>query len=72
MLVVEDCSLTQHVICTLLKELTNSVTQAFDGEQALQMCERQVGFLRGLEPNYALPSLSSLWRITRHSVADGG
>lgn len=26
-LVVEDCTLTQHVICTLLRELTDDVTQ---------------------------------------------
>eukprot|EP00730_Choanoeca_flexa_P002382 TRINITY_DN11029_c0_g1_i2.p1 TRINITY_DN11029_c0_g1~~TRINITY_DN11029_c0_g1_i2.p1 ORF type:complete len:577 (+),score=121.74 TRINITY_DN11029_c0_g1_i2:162-1892(+) len=37
-LVVEDCTLTQHVIATLLKELTDDVTQVYDGEQAIQKC----------------------------------
>lgn len=37
-LVVEDCRLTQHIIQELLKTLTPNVSQAFDGEQALQMC----------------------------------
>lgn len=69
-LVVEDCSLTQHVICTLLKELTNSVTQAFDGEQGLQMCQSQ-GFdiifmdihmpkLGGLQATYTIRNSSNL------------
>ena len=37
-LVVEDCSLTQHVITSLLKELTANVEQAFDGAQAILSC----------------------------------
>eukprot|EP00039_Didymoeca_costata_P013399 m.203227 g.203227 ORF g.203227 m.203227 type:complete len:454 (+) comp15759_c2_seq1:254-1615(+) len=40
-LVVEDCTLTQHVITSLLKELTPHVHQAFDGEQAIKMCDEQ-------------------------------
>jgi len=39
-LVVEDCTLTQHVITSLLKELTPMVSQAFDGEQAIQLCDQ--------------------------------
>ena len=38
-LVVEDCTLTQHVITSLLKELTPHVAQAFDGEQAIFKCD---------------------------------
>eukprot|EP00049_Salpingoeca_infusionum_P008738 m.143905 g.143905 ORF g.143905 m.143905 type:complete len:500 (+) comp14109_c0_seq1:419-1918(+) len=38
-LVVDDCHLTQHVICTLLKQLTDDVSQAFDGSQAIDMCQ---------------------------------
>lgn len=37
-LVVEDCTLTQHVITSLLKELTANVEQAFDGAQAILAC----------------------------------
>ena len=37
-LVVEDCTLTQHVITSLLKELTANVEQAFDGAQAILSC----------------------------------
>eukprot|EP00051_Salpingoeca_urceolata_P001164 m.39020 g.39020 ORF g.39020 m.39020 type:complete len:531 (-) comp11228_c0_seq2:253-1845(-) len=39
-LVVEDCTLTQHIICSLLKKLTNHVEQAFDGEQAIVQCSQ--------------------------------
>lgn len=38
-LVVEDCTLTQHVITSLLKELTPNVSQAYDGEQAIKLCD---------------------------------
>ena len=38
-LVVEDCKLTQHVITSLLKELTPHVNQAFDGEEGINMCD---------------------------------
>jgi CheY-like chemotaxis protein len=38
-LVVEDCRLTQHVITSLLKELTPKVNQAFDGEEGITMCD---------------------------------
>lgn len=38
-LVVDDCKLTQHVICSLLKDLTSNVHQAFDGEQAILACD---------------------------------
>lgn len=34
-LVVEDCKLTQHVVGSLLKELTSNVEQVFDGQQAI-------------------------------------
>lgn len=39
-LVVEDCKLTQHVITSLLKELTPHVNQAFDGEEGINMCDK--------------------------------
>jgi DNA-binding NarL/FixJ family response regulator len=38
---VEDDSLTQHVICTLLNELTPKVTQAFDGEEGIAKCDTE-------------------------------
>eukprot|EP00045_Choanoeca_perplexa_P008009 m.73276 g.73276 ORF g.73276 m.73276 type:complete len:549 (+) comp14321_c0_seq2:140-1786(+) len=40
-LVVEDCTLTQHVIATLLKELTPDITQVYDGEQAILKCNTE-------------------------------
>ncbi|EDQ87040.1 uncharacterized protein MONBRDRAFT_27791 [Monosiga brevicollis MX1] len=40
-LVVEDCTLTQHVITSLLRELTDNITQATDGEQAIELCHQQ-------------------------------
>eukprot|EP00041_Stephanoeca_diplocostata_P031993 m.1011838 g.1011838 ORF g.1011838 m.1011838 type:complete len:541 (-) comp24063_c1_seq5:1869-3491(-) len=38
-LVVEDCALTQRVITSLLSSMTSNYSQAFDGEQAVQMCQ---------------------------------
>eukprot|EP00038_Savillea_parva_P028588 m.65961 g.65961 ORF g.65961 m.65961 type:complete len:531 (+) comp8326_c0_seq3:2559-4151(+) len=57
-LVVEDCKLTQHVIIGLLSKLTDNVSQAFDGEQAVEMCQRHQFDL--ILMDMAMPKLNGL------------
>ena len=62
-LVVEDCTLTQHVMVGLLSKMTSNVTQAFDGEQAVDMCQREQFDL--ILMDLAMPKLNGL-EATRH------
>lgn len=57
-LVVEDCTLTQHVIIGLLSKMTTNVSQAFDGEQAVQMCQQHQFDL--ILMDMAMPKLNGL------------
>eukprot|EP00912_Choanoflagellata_sp_UC4_P001847 UC4_evm1s1188 len=41
-LVVDDCHLTQHIITSLLRELSSDISQAFDGEEAIAKCNSSV------------------------------
>lgn len=58
-LVVEDCTLTQHVICTLLKELTDDVTQVCKGTGKYFLTSHPLPF-------HALLSCTGLRRRTGH------
>jgi len=67
-LVVEDCKLTQHVIIGLLSKLTSNVSQAFDGEQAVEMCHRHQFDL--ILMDMAMPKLNGL-EATQHIRTSG-
>eukprot|EP00035_Acanthoeca_spectabilis_P007471 m.136919 g.136919 ORF g.136919 m.136919 type:complete len:476 (-) comp13967_c0_seq3:6642-8069(-) len=67
-LVVEDCKLTQHVIIGLLSKLTSNVSQAFDGEQAVDMCQKHQFDL--ILMDMAMPKLNGL-EATRHIRTSG-